>query len=70
MRNLIDLVGADRVVAGTDFPQAMSVQQPVDFVESIPGLTERERTMILCDNPARLLNIEPILESQQVAGRA
>jgi aminocarboxymuconate-semialdehyde decarboxylase len=61
MRNLIDLVGADRVVAGTDFPQGMSVKQPVDFVESIPGLTQRERQMILCDNPARLLQIDPFL---------
>ena len=61
MRNLIDLVGADRIVAGTDFPQAMSVKQPVDFVESIPGLTHREREMILCDNPARLLKIETAL---------
>ncbi|MCC7083207.1 MAG: amidohydrolase [Burkholderiales bacterium] len=59
MRNLIDLVGADRIVAGTDFPQAMSVKQPVDFVESIPGLTQREREMILCENPARLLQIQP-----------
>ena len=58
MRNLIDLVGVDRIVAGTDFPQAMSVKQPVDFVESIPGLTHRERETILCDNPARLLKIE------------
>ena len=31
-----------RIVTGTDFPQGMSVKQPVDFVESIPGLTERE----------------------------
>ena len=61
MRNLIDLVGIDRIVAGTDFPQAMSVKQPVDFVESIPGLTHREREMILCDNPARLLKIEPVV---------
>ena len=37
MRNLIDLVGVDRIVTGTDFPQGMSVKQPVDFVESIPG---------------------------------
>ena len=57
MRNLIDLVGVDRIVTGTDFPQAMSVKQPVDFVESIPGLTHREREMILHDNPARLLGI-------------
>ena len=53
----IDLVGVDRIVTGTDFPQGMSVKQPVDFVESIPGLTHREREMILCDNPARLLGI-------------
>jgi aminocarboxymuconate-semialdehyde decarboxylase len=57
MRDLIDLVGVDRIVAGTDFPQGMSVKQPVDFVESIPGLTHREREMILCDNPARLLKV-------------
>lgn len=63
MRNLIDLVGVDRIVAGTDFPQAMSEKQPVDFVESIPGLTHREREMILCDNPARLLGIPPKLNS-------
>jgi aminocarboxymuconate-semialdehyde decarboxylase len=57
MRNLIDLVGVDRIVTGTDFPQGMSVKQPVDFVESIPGLTHEERSTILCDNPARLLKI-------------
>jgi aminocarboxymuconate-semialdehyde decarboxylase len=57
MRNLIDLVGVDRIVTGTDFPQGMSVKQPVDFVESIPGLTHEQRTMILCENPARLLKI-------------
>jgi aminocarboxymuconate-semialdehyde decarboxylase len=61
MRNLIDLVGADRIVAGTDFPQRMSVKRPVEFVESIPGLTQREREMILSDNPARLLQIAAAL---------
>jgi hypothetical protein len=29
----------------------------VDFVESIPGLTRREREMILSDNPAKLLKV-------------
>jgi aminocarboxymuconate-semialdehyde decarboxylase len=57
MRNLIDLVGVDRIVTGTDFPQGMAVKQPVEFVESIPGLTHEERSAILCDNPARLLKI-------------
>jgi aminocarboxymuconate-semialdehyde decarboxylase len=57
MRFLIDLVGVDRIVTGTDFPQGMAVMQPVDFVESIPGLTHEERSKILCENPARLLKI-------------
>lgn len=57
MRFLIDLVGADRIVTGTDFPQGMAVMQPVDFVESIPGLTHEERSAILCENPTRLLKI-------------
>ena len=57
MKMVIDLVGVDRVVMGTDFPQLMSVKQPVDFVDSIPGLTRREREMILSDNPARLLKV-------------
>ena len=47
----------DRIVTGTDFPQGMAVMQPVDFVESIPGLTHEERVMILCENPARLMKI-------------
>lgn len=57
MRNLIDLVGVDRIVMGTDFPQAMAVKQPVDFVESVPGLSLREREMILSTNAQRLLRL-------------
>ena len=60
MKMVIDLVGVDRVVMGTDFPQLMSVKQPVDFVDSIPGLSRREREMILSDNPARLLKVKTL----------
>jgi aminocarboxymuconate-semialdehyde decarboxylase len=57
MRTLIEMVGADRVVSGTDYPQGMAVMKPVEYVESIPGITQRERELILCENPARLLKI-------------
>ncbi|MGZ8154170.1 MAG: amidohydrolase family protein [Burkholderiales bacterium] len=57
MRSLIDLVGAERVVLGSDYDQDMSYERPVDFVETIPGLTARERSLILKDNAARLLNL-------------
>jgi aminocarboxymuconate-semialdehyde decarboxylase len=61
MRDLIDLVGVERVVMGTDFPQAMAVKQPVDFVESVPRLSLREREMILSLNAQRMLKLEPVL---------
>lgn len=57
MRSLIDLVGAERVVLGSDYDQDMSYERPVDFVESIPGLSPRERRLILENNAARLLNL-------------
>lgn len=56
-RVLIDIVGADRVVCGTDFPQGMSIRRPVEYVEAIPNITEKERQLILCENPARLLRL-------------
>jgi aminocarboxymuconate-semialdehyde decarboxylase len=56
-RMLIDLVGADRIVCGTDFPQGMAIKRPVEYVEAIPNITEKERDLILCENPARLLRL-------------
>jgi aminocarboxymuconate-semialdehyde decarboxylase len=57
IRFLIDLVGADRVVVGSDYNFDMGYEQPVDFVEKIPGLTEKERRLILRENAARLLRL-------------
>lgn len=57
MRYLIDLVGVEQVVCGTDYPQGMAIMQPVDYVEQIPGITKQEAQAILCDNPARLLRL-------------
>ncbi len=57
IRFLIDLVGADRVVVGSDYNFDMGYEQPVEFVELVPGLTERERKLILRENAARLLRL-------------
>ena len=56
-RVLMDIVGADRIVCGTDFPQGMSIRKPVEYVEAIPNITEKECQLILCENPARLLRL-------------
>jgi aminocarboxymuconate-semialdehyde decarboxylase len=39
MANIVKQVGADRVVLGSDHPADMSLERPVDFVESIPDLS-------------------------------
>jgi len=57
IRFLIDLVGADRVVVGSDYNFDMGYEQPVDFVERVPGLSEREHKLITSDNAARLLRM-------------
>ena len=57
IRFLIDLVGADRIVVGSDYNFDMGYEQPVEFVEKIPGLTEQERRLILRENAARLLRL-------------
>jgi aminocarboxymuconate-semialdehyde decarboxylase len=57
MRYLVDLVGADRIVLGSDYDQDMQYEQPVTFVEKVPGLSKRERAMILGGNARRLLRL-------------
>jgi aminocarboxymuconate-semialdehyde decarboxylase len=56
-RMLLGFVGPDQVVCGADFPQGVTIKRPVEYVEAIPNITERERDLILCDNPARLLRL-------------
>ena len=58
MKFLTELVGADRVVLGSDYDQDMSCERPVEFVESVPGLSERDRQLILQENAARLLKLK------------
>ncbi len=57
MLNIVRQVGADRVVLGSDHPADMSLERPVDFVESIPELSRSERELILGGNAARLLKL-------------
>ncbi len=57
MRFLLELVGADRVMLGSDYNQDMQYERPVEFLDSVPGLTPQERQLILSDNAKRLLRL-------------
>lgn len=54
LRFLIDVVGSDRVVFGTDWPAPMTFHDPVGRLESMPGLTEAEREQLLRGTAAAL----------------
>ena len=55
--DLVRLVGADRVVMGTDHPADMSLARPIEFIDSIPQLSNYERELILGGNSARLFKL-------------
>lgn len=52
---LVDRVGAERVVLGTDYPFEMGDPHPVATVESVAGLSDDDRRLILGGNVERLL---------------
>jgi len=56
---LIGLVGADRVMIGSDFCFDMGVARPVDAVTRLPGLSAEDRALILEGNARRLLGLSP-----------
>lgn len=57
LRFLIDAVGIDRVVLGTDYPAPMFLNDPVNWVSGLPELDDTEREAILVGNSNRLLGL-------------
>jgi aminocarboxymuconate-semialdehyde decarboxylase len=57
LRFLIDTVGVDRVVFGTDWPYDMALDWPVSWILAMKGLTQEEKDAILWKTLATLLNL-------------
>src|SRR5688500_8409472 len=57
LRYLIDTVGVDRVVFGTDWPYDMALDWPVAWVLGMKSLTQGEKDAILFKNLEALLKI-------------
>lgn len=57
LRFLIDTVGIDNVVLGTDYPAPMFLPDPVNWVRGLPELTAGEQEAILVSNPSTLLGV-------------
>jgi aminocarboxymuconate-semialdehyde decarboxylase len=59
IRHLIDVVGSERVVIGTDSPFDMGEEHPVERLDAVPGLTQKEREDVCYGSAMRLLGGEP-----------
>ncbi len=57
LRYLIDLVGADRVMIGSDYCFDLGYERPVQVVTSLPRLSRADQAKILGGNAAKLLEM-------------
>ncbi len=52
---LASLIGADRVLAGSDYPHPEGLAEPWEFAEELDGLSEADQSLIMRDNFERLV---------------
>lgn len=57
LRFMVDTVGVDRIVLGSDAPAPMVLTDAVRWIRGLDCLTEQEKQAILVDTPAKLLTI-------------
>ncbi len=57
LRHLIEVVGAGRVMLGTDYPFDMGEKDPVGLVDSVPDLSDEDRVAIKGGNAARVFSL-------------
>ncbi|MEK9661666.1 MAG: amidohydrolase family protein [Alphaproteobacteria bacterium] len=59
LRHIIEAWGADRIMMGTDWPYDMAEPDPVGHVDSVKGLSKKDKALIWGGNAARLLGLDP-----------
>ena len=55
--DLIEIVGVDRLMLGTDYPFDMSETDPLGLIGATEGLTDDDRAAISGDNAARVFDL-------------
>lgn len=59
LSNLIARYGASQVLMGSDYPYDMGEEEPVRLIESVAGLRDQERALILGGNAERVFGLQP-----------
>lgn len=56
---LIDLLGADHVIFGSDFPHVEGLAQPLSYLDELEGVADADVARIMGGNLAELLQLAP-----------
>ena len=54
LRGMADLIGADRMLMGSDFPHAEGIPEPREYVNELVGFTSDEVRRVMRDNALEL----------------
>ncbi len=54
-KGLIELLGADRVLFGSDYPHAEGMSDPINFVDELQGLPKEQIELVMGGNLNRLM---------------
>jgi aminocarboxymuconate-semialdehyde decarboxylase len=57
LRHLVEIVGVERVMLGTDYPFDMSETEPIGLVSATEGLSDDDRAAITGGNAARVFGL-------------
>ncbi|MFF4113176.1 amidohydrolase family protein [Streptomyces sp. NPDC001714] len=55
LNDLVDLIGVDRVLFGSDYPHPEGLAQPTSYVDAIQGLSQADQAKIMGGNLSRLI---------------
>ena len=57
---LRDLIGADHILFGSDYPHGEGLAEPTEFVNDLPGFSQDEIRLIMRDNGLGLVQRQPL----------
>ena len=57
-KGLIELLGADRVLFGSDYPHPEGMSDPITFVDDLQGLPEEDIRKVMGGNLNRLMGFD------------
>jgi predicted TIM-barrel fold metal-dependent hydrolase len=59
LETVVDQMGADRVIFGSDWPHIEALPHPLDYVPETKPLSDADRKLVLHDNAIELSRLRP-----------